>query len=99
MLEPVLTRYRVNAVFTGHDHIYERIKPQQEIQHFVTGAAGKVRRGDIDLKSSFRDFSYDEDNHYMQVEIDDRQISFRAIARNGSVVDSGTISQHSFAFW
>ncbi len=91
VLEPLLTRYRVNAVFTGHDHIYERIKPQQGVQHFVTGAAGKVRRGDVDLRSPFRAVSYDEDNHYMQVEIDDQQISFQAIARNGAVVDSGTI--------
>jgi hypothetical protein len=36
--------------------------------------------------------SFDEDNHFMQVEIDDRQISFQAVAKSGSVIDRGTIS-------
>jgi predicted MPP superfamily phosphohydrolase len=90
-IEPLLTRYGVQAVFSGHDHTYERIKPQQGIQYFVTGAAGKVRRGDIDPKSPFREVSFDEDNHYMQVEIDDRQLSFQAIARSGKVIDSGAV--------
>lgn len=90
-IEPLLTKYGVKAVFSGHDHIYERVKPQQGIQYFVSGAGGKVRKGDIDLKSPFRAVSYDEDNHFMQVEIDDQQINFRAIAKSGNVIDSGLI--------
>ena len=35
--------------------------------------------------------SFDKDNHFMHVEIDDRQISFQAISEVGSVVDSGII--------
>jgi len=90
-IEPILTRYKVQAVFSGHDHTYERTKPQQGVQYFVTGAGGQVRKGDIDMKSSFRAASYDEDNHFMQVEIDDQQISFQTIAKSGSVIDRGTI--------
>ncbi|HMV84063.1 MAG TPA: metallophosphoesterase [Blastocatellia bacterium] len=91
VLEPLFTRYGVRAVFSGHDHIYERTKPQQGIQYFVAGAGGKVRKGDVDMKSPFREVTYDEDNHFMTVEIDDRQIAFRAIARSGKLVDSGLI--------
>ena len=92
VLEPLFTRYGVKAVFSGHDHIYERVKPQQGIQYFVTGAGGKVRKGDVDLKSPIRAVSYDEDNHFMRVDIDDRQISFQAIAKSGTVIDSGVIA-------
>jgi len=92
-IEPLLTRYGVQAVFSGHDHIYERTKPQQGIQHFVTGAGGKVRSGDINLKSPFRAVSFDQDNHFMQVEIDDQQISFQAISETGEVIDSGAIKE------
>ena len=92
-LEPMFTRYGVNAVFSGHDHTYERTKPQQGIQYFVTGAGGKVRGGDIDMKSSFRETTYDEDNHFMLIEVDERQINFQAISEKGSVVDSGAIKQ------
>lgn len=91
-IEPLLTRYGVSVVFSGHDHIYERTKPQQGIQYFVTGAGGKARRGDVDLKSSIRAVSYDEDNHFMLIDVEDRQVSFKAISESGSVVDSGSIS-------
>jgi predicted MPP superfamily phosphohydrolase len=92
-LEPLLARYGVKVAFTGHDHIYERTKLQQGIQHFVTGAGGKVRRGDVDLGSSIREKSFDEDNHFMLIEVDDRQVNFQAITETGTVVDSGSIKQ------
>lgn len=91
VLEPLFTRYGVKAVFSGHDHIYERTKLQQGIQYFVAGAGGKVRKEGVDLKSPFREVTYDEDNHFMTVEIDDQQIAFQAIARSGKIIDSGTI--------
>jgi hypothetical protein len=90
-LEPLFVKYGVQAVFSGHDHIYERTKPLQGVQYFVTGAGGAVRRGDVDMKSPFRAASFDEANHFMQVEIDERQISFQAINNSDLVIDSGTI--------
>ncbi|HEY7547167.1 MAG TPA: metallophosphoesterase [Blastocatellia bacterium] len=90
-LEPILTRYGVRAAFSGHDHTYERTKLQQGVQYFVTGAGGKVRRGDVDQSSSFREASFDDDNHFMVIEIDDRQVSFQAISETGDIVDSGSI--------
>lgn len=92
VLEPLFVKYGVRAVFSGHDHTYERTSLQQGIQYFVTGAGGKVRRGDIDLSSPFRAFSYDEDNHFMEIEVEERQISFKAISRSGLVIDSGNIT-------
>jgi predicted phosphodiesterase len=92
-LEPILTAHGVNVVFSGHDHIYERTRPQKGIQYFVTGAGGKTRRGDIDLASSFRATSFDEDNHFMLIEIDDQQVGFQAISEAGIVIDSGAIKQ------
>jgi predicted MPP superfamily phosphohydrolase len=91
-LEPTLTKYGVHAAFSGHDHIYERVKPQKGIQYFVTGAGGKTRRGGVDLNSPIRATSFDEDNHFMLIEVDDRQISYQAISEIGRVVDGGTIS-------
>ena len=92
-LEPIFTRYGVHVAFSGHDHIYERTKPQHGIQYFVTGAGGKTRRGDIDLKSDFREKSFDEDNHFMVIEVDDKQVSFQAISETGAIVDNGAIKQ------
>lgn len=92
-LEPIFVRYGVQVAFSGHDHIYERTKPQQGIQYFVTGAGGKTRRGDIDLNSEFRAASYDEDNHFMLIEVDELEVGFKAISEKGDVVDSGVIKQ------
>jgi 3',5'-cyclic AMP phosphodiesterase CpdA len=92
-LEPLFTRYKVQVAFSGHDHIYERTKVLQGIQYFVTGAGGKTRRGDINLQSEFRQVSYDEDNHFMLIEVDDKQMTFQAISESGVVVDSGIIKQ------
>ncbi|MEK6288670.1 MAG: metallophosphoesterase [Acidobacteriota bacterium] len=92
-LEPLFTRYRVNVGFSGHDHIYERTKPQQGIQYFVSGAGGKVRRGDVDRGSGITAASFDDDNHFMVIEIDDNQVSFQAISEAGVVVDNGLVKQ------
>lgn len=47
-LEPIFLKHGVNVVLSGHDHFYERIKPQKGITYFVSGAAAKLRRGDIE---------------------------------------------------
>jgi predicted MPP superfamily phosphohydrolase len=92
-LEPLFKKYGVQVVFAGHDHIYERVKPQQGIQHFVTGGAGKVRHGDVDLSSEIRAASYDEGTHFMLIELDESEITFKAITAKGDVIDSGIIRQ------
>jgi predicted MPP superfamily phosphohydrolase len=91
-IEPLLTRYGVNVVLSGHDHVYERVKPQQGVQYFVTGAGGKVRHGDVNTRSPLRAMSYDQDNHYLQMVIEDQQINFQTIARGGAVIDRGAIT-------
>ena len=47
LLEPIFVKYGVNVVFSGHDHVYERLKPQKGIYYFVSGAAGQLRRGNM----------------------------------------------------
>jgi predicted MPP superfamily phosphohydrolase len=96
-IEPLLTRYGVNVVLSGHDHTYERVKPQQGVQYFVTGAGGKVRRDDINMRSPFRAMSFDEDNHYLQMVIEDQQIGFQTITRGGAVIDRGAINPRAMA--
>lgn len=94
-LEPLFTRYHVNLAFSGHDHIYERTKPQQGIQYFVSGAGGKVRRGDVDRGSGITAASFDDDNHFMVIEIGDNQVTFEAVSETGVVVDNGLVKQSS----
>ena len=46
ILEPLFVKYGVSVVFSGHDHIYERIKPQKGgIVYWVSGAGGSAAQG------------------------------------------------------
>jgi len=89
-LEPIFEKHRVNVVFTGHEHFYERVKPQKGIQYFVAGASAKLRRGDID-PSAFTAFGYDQGYSFMLVEIDGDQMHFQTITDRGQTVDSGVV--------
>ena len=46
-LEPLFLKYGVDAVFMGHEHFYERIKPQKGIYYFISGGAAKLREGNV----------------------------------------------------
>jgi 3',5'-cyclic AMP phosphodiesterase CpdA len=91
VLEPLFADGSVQVVFSGHDHVYERIKPQKGIAYFVEGASGELRRGDLE-SAAFEAFGFDQDRTFMLVEIAGDQMFFEAISRTGTVVDSGIIS-------
>ena len=93
-LEPLLVKYGVQVVFSGHDHVYERIKPQQGIHYFVSGAAGQLRKGDVN-PSAMTAAYFDQDRSFMLVEIAARNLFFEAISRTGKTVDSGVIEKPS----
>jgi hypothetical protein len=77
------------VVFSGHDHIYERLKPQKGITYFVAGASGKLRKG---IRSSDQTAaSFDQDQSFVLVEVAGNELTFRAISRTGKVIDSGVI--------
>ncbi len=90
ILEPLLVKYGVNVVFSGHDHIYERIKPQKGITYFVNGSSGELRKGDV-RPSAFTAAYYDQDQAFTLVEIAGDDMFFEARSRTGQLVDSGTI--------
>lgn len=92
VLEPLFIKYGVDVVFNGHEHFYQRIKPQQGITYFVSGAAGRLRRGDI-KRSAITAAGFDQDRSFMVVEIADKELTFQAISRTGRIVDSGVIIQ------
>ena len=87
VLEPLVIRYGVNAVFSGHDHVYERIRPQHGVYYFVSGAAGQLRQGDLQ-RSPLTAVGFDADQSFLLVEIDRDAMSVQAVSRHGRVVDS-----------
>lgn len=93
VVEPIFLKHGVQVVLAGHDHVYERIKPQKGIYYFVSGAGGKLRIGDINETSPLTAKSYDRDLHFMLFEVDGDQMYYQAISRTGETIDSGVIAR------
>ena len=93
MLEPLFVKYNVSVVFTGHDHFYERTKPQKGIVYFVVGSGGQLRRGNIDRSTGLTAAGNDTDRAFLVAEIDGDDLYFNAISRTGAVIDSGKITR------
>jgi hypothetical protein len=91
VVEPLFLKHGVNVVFAGHEHFYERIKPQKGIYYFISGSGGKLRKGDVKKGSPLTEKAYDGDMSFMLIEINDQQLHFQVISRAGETVDSGII--------
>lgn len=90
LLEPTLVRHGVRVVFSGHEHIYQRIVPQKGITHFIEGSSGQLRKGGV-TPTAQSAAAYADDRTFMLVEIDGDRLTFSTITRTGRVVDSGEV--------
>jgi predicted phosphodiesterase len=90
VLEPLFVTYGVDVVFAGHDHVYERVGPQQGIYYFTEGASGSLRHGNLS-PSAITARGFDTDRSFMMVEFAGDDMYFQAVSRTGVAVDSGVI--------
>ena len=90
LLEPLFIANGVDVVFAGHEHFYERLKPQNGIYYFTQGGSAKLRKGNIRRGSPLTAKGFDTDNSFTLVEIVKDQLYFETISRRGQVVDAGT---------
>jgi len=94
VLEPIFVKYGVSVVLAGHDHVYERTKPQKGITYFVEGSGGQLARGDIH-PSGVTAAYFDRDQSFMLAEVAGDDMFFEARSRTGQTVDSGTIHRRN----
>jgi 3',5'-cyclic AMP phosphodiesterase CpdA len=91
VVEPLFIKYGVNVVLAGHEHFYERVKPQKGIYYFISGAGGKLREGDVKDSSPLTDKAFDTDLSFMLFEVVKDEMHFQVISRRGETVDSGVV--------
>lgn len=90
-LMPLFTKYGVNVVFSGHEHVYERIKPQDGIYFFVEGNSGELRYHNIREPNDLDVVGFDTDRAFMLVEIAGNDLFFQTLAASGQTIDSGDL--------
>jgi 3',5'-cyclic AMP phosphodiesterase CpdA len=90
-MEPILQKNGVDVVLAGHEHVYERIKPQGGICYFVLGNAGQLRPHDLRRAADIAK-GFDTDRTFMLMEAVDDDLYFQTISRTGETVDFGVIN-------
>ena len=88
-LEPLFVKYGVAVVLSGHDHFYERLKPQKGVHYFVVGGSAKLRAGNA-RRTDISAKAFDRDNSFFIMEIDGDTLYFQAVSRTGESVDAGS---------
>ncbi len=94
VLEPLFIKYGVNVVFSGHEHVYERIHPQHGIYYFTEGSSGQLRSRNL-MPTAITERGFDSDRTFMLVEIAGDDFYFQTISRTGQTVDFGSFHRQS----
>jgi predicted phosphodiesterase len=88
-LEPMFVKYGVDVVLNGHEHVYERVKPQQGINYFVLGNSGELRPHNLNPSPDTAK-GFDTDRTFGLFEIAGSDFNFQIVSRTGATVDSGS---------
>jgi Calcineurin-like phosphoesterase len=92
VLRPIFEKYGVNVALSGHEHVYERIKPEGGTYYFVLGNSGELRFHNL-KPSPNMEAGFDADRDFMLVQIAGDKFYFQTISRTGQVVDSGVLDR------
>jgi 3',5'-cyclic AMP phosphodiesterase CpdA len=82
----------VDVVFAGHEHVYERLKPINGVQYFVTGGGGADLRGgdtsDLTLASALV-------YHALRMEASPERLLIEAVDIDGEIFDQVELTRPS----
>lgn len=86
---PLLTRFGVQVVFSGHDHSYERLAPVQGVHFFVSGGGGYQLYGltERDRLSQFFQARF----HHLECAVVGDELRVGARDRLGMVFDQAVV--------
>ena len=90
ILLPIAQKYGVQAVFSGHDHVYERFQPEAGLVSITTagGGGGLYTLGRRDLRSS----QFRRAFHFVRAFIAGNECQMEAVDVFGNVLDSFSLS-------
>ena len=82
----------MNAVFSGPEHVYERLKPEEGIHYSILGNSAKLMTHDFRSKQDM-DVGVDTEQPFMIVEFAGDNLYFLFVSRTRQTIDSGTVAR------
>lgn len=95
-LLPLFEKYGVNLVLSGHEHVYEHLKPQSGIYFFVLGNSGQLRVHNL-RRSDQTESGLDTDQGFMLMEVAGDTLNYQYVSRAGETIDSGVLQRQAFS--
>lgn len=92
VIMPLLEKYNATAMFTGHDHAYERSEPPGGVSVIISGGAGAPLYSKSKNAAKQNPYSkvFVSTHHYCIISVKEDTCSIEAIDLNGKVIDSKT---------
>jgi 3',5'-cyclic AMP phosphodiesterase CpdA len=87
---PLFEKYQISAVFSGHDHVYERAEANG-VRYFVSGGGGaplyprRPHPNPIDVEAVKR---FERVLHYLRVSVSGDRVEVTAIRADGTVIET-----------
>jgi 3',5'-cyclic AMP phosphodiesterase CpdA len=87
---PLFEKYQVSAVFSGHDHVYERAE-HNGIRYFVSGGAGaplypkRSNPNPVDVEAVKK---FERALHYLRVTVTGTRIEVTGVRADGTVIET-----------
>jgi len=100
---PIIDKYHVDVVFTGHEHVYARTyplnggqltSPAQGTIYVATGRSGTKTYRDVSIKG-LNEFFYNplDEPNYLTVEVRGDSLTVKAFKQSGILIDDWTIDK------
>jgi predicted phosphodiesterase len=83
-VQPLLAQYKVDMVFAGHAHKYERSRERDGVRYYITGGGGAPLRKDRTPEQGWF-------FHYLHVSVRGEEIKV-AVVKTGGVKDDGIVT-------
>jgi hypothetical protein len=89
---PVFEKYKVDLVFSGHDHLYTRYEPKDGVIYIVEGLGGNSRY-EINREVENVEFTDNREFGFGLLTIAGPKLVFRHITASGTVLDTLTLTK------
>jgi predicted MPP superfamily phosphohydrolase len=87
---PLFEKYQVSAVFSGHDHVYERAE-HNGVRYFVSGGAGaplypkRANANPVDVEAVKK---FERVLHYLRVTVSGTRLEVTGVRADGTVIET-----------